>query len=61
MNSPTFTRNQKRPRQSRRRSRPFDFCLRHYELLKAGILSNTSLTQAQFDEAMRDARRIAGV
>ena len=34
---------------------------RHYVVLKAGINSNPNLTAEQYDAAMLDARRIAGV
>jgi len=58
MNAPYKNRNIQLPKQPRR---SIDERYQHYELLKAGINSNTNLTREQYDIAMQDAKRIAGV
>lgn len=61
MSSPNIHRRLQRPRQSHTPRRSIDARHAHYEALKAGINSNTLLTQAEYVQAMRDAKRLAGV
>ena len=61
MSSPAIHRHLQRPRQSRTPRRSIDARHAHYEALKAEINSNMSLTQAEYIQAMRDAKRLAGV
>lgn len=60
MNAPIHTRYLKRPRQSRKRSKPIDERNAHYEMLKSQLTANTR-TPAEYDAAVREAARIAGV
>ncbi|OGS97719.1 MAG: hypothetical protein A3K04_09665 [Gallionellales bacterium RBG_16_56_9] len=60
MNAPIRSRHLKRPRQSRQHYRSIDKRDQHYELLKSQLAASAK-TPAEYDAAVRQAARIAGV
>lgn len=60
MNSPSHHRHLQRPRQSKQRYRPIDARYQHYETLKSQLTASAR-TPAEYDAAVREAARLAGV
>lgn len=60
MNAPIYSRHLKRPRQSRQRFRPIDERYAQYESLKSQLTATAS-TPAEYDAAIREAARRAGI
>jgi len=60
MSAPIHHRFLEIPRQSRRRYRSIDERYQHYEMLKSQLTANAR-TSAEYDAAVREAARRAGV